>query len=145
MFARGILFGKMMLELGDSTAVTCPATHYSCDIEWKTKGWISGGYNAIAGHVRGPEGSAGEITGHWDGLMEFKDKGGKKQTLFDATRAQVRPKTVLPEEQQEANESRRSVSAITFGTALQGPSLTVVYLAGNGQTMGRLNSCYQGV
>lgn len=113
MFARGILFGKMMLELGDSTAVTCPATHYSCDIEWKTKGWISGGYNAIAGHVRGPEGSAGEITGHWDGLMEFKDKGGKKQTLFDATRAQVRPKTVLPEDQQEANESRRQWADLT--------------------------------
>lgn len=113
LYARGILFGKMMLELGDASTVTCPATHYACDIEWKTKGWISGGYNAVAGHVRGPEGSsAGEITGHWDSVMDFKDKQHGKQTLFDATTAQVRPKTVLPEDQQEPNESRRLVLSV---------------------------------
>jgi hypothetical protein len=108
MFARGILFGKMMLELGDTSTVTCPATDLSCDIEWKTKGWLGGGYNAVAGHVHGPGGSsAGDITGHWDSVMDFKDKGGKRQVLFDAGIAQARPKTVIPEEEQEANESRR--------------------------------------
>lgn len=37
MYARGILFGKMLLELGDTAKVSCPKTGYSCEIEFKTK------------------------------------------------------------------------------------------------------------
>ncbi|KAJ9120461.1 hypothetical protein QFC24_005133 [Naganishia onofrii] len=104
MFARGILFGKMLLELGDISSVRCPSTNYSCDIEFKTKGWISGGYNAVSGTVKGPSGTAGEIAGHWDKSMEYKDKGGKKQVLFDAATTKVVQKVCLPEAQQEPNE-----------------------------------------
>ena len=107
MFARGILFGKMLLELGDISTVRCPRTNLSCDIEFKTKGWISGGYNAVAGTVKGPNGTIGEIAGHWDKSMEYKDKSGKKQILFDAATTRVTQKTVPPEDQQEPNESRR--------------------------------------
>lgn len=116
LYARGILFGKMMLELGDMSVVACPATDITCDLEWKTKGWLSGGYNAIAGTIRGPgSATAGEITGHWDSVMDYKDKSGKKQTLFDATHAKNRPKTVLPEQEQESNESRRLWAGVTKG------------------------------
>lgn len=107
MFARGILFGKMLLELGDISYVRCPSTSHSCDIEFKTKGWLSGGYNAVAGTVKGPSGTTGEITGHWDKSMEYKDKSGKKQVLFDAATSKVTQKVVAPEDQQEPNESRR--------------------------------------
>lgn len=113
MFARGILFGKMLLELGDISSVRCPSTNYSCDIEFKTKGWISGGYNAVSGTVKGPSGTAGEIAGHWDKSMEYKDKGGKKQVLFDAATTKVVQKVCLPEAQQEPNESRRLWAGVT--------------------------------
>jgi hypothetical protein len=36
-YARGILFGKMVLELGDLSTVKNEKTDYSCDVEFKTK------------------------------------------------------------------------------------------------------------
>ncbi len=108
-YARGILFGKMTLELADLSSINCPGTDYHCDVDFKAKGWISGGYNAIGGHVKGPgKTDVGEVTGHWSDAMEFHDKKtGKKSVIFDPARAKVVPKTVLPEADQEENESRR--------------------------------------
>ena len=37
MYARGILFGKMVLELGDTCAAKNERTSMNCDIEFKTK------------------------------------------------------------------------------------------------------------
>ncbi|KAK4689514.1 hypothetical protein P7C73_g599, partial [Tremellales sp. Uapishka_1] len=115
MYARGILFGKMQLELGDTSSIVNPKTDYSCDVEFKTKGWISGGYNAVAGRVKGPgKSEQGEVIGHWDTSMEYTDrKTSKRSVCFDAATAQVVPKSVLPESEQEENESRRLWSKLT--------------------------------
>lgn len=37
MYARGILFGKMVLELGDSCTVRNEQTGMRCDVDFKTK------------------------------------------------------------------------------------------------------------
>lgn len=37
MYARGILFGKMVLELGDTCTATNEKTGLSCDLEFKRK------------------------------------------------------------------------------------------------------------
>lgn len=37
MYARGILFGKMVLELGDTCTAKNEKTGLSCDLEFKTK------------------------------------------------------------------------------------------------------------
>ena len=37
MYARGILFGKMVLELGDSCTVRNERTGIHCDVDFKTK------------------------------------------------------------------------------------------------------------
>jgi oxysterol-binding protein-related protein 8 len=72
MYARGILFGKMVLELGDSCTVRNGAQNFYADLEFKTKGFFSGTYNAIAGRVkRGPT-ELGDVSGKWSALMEFK-------------------------------------------------------------------------
>ncbi|BGP42036.1 Oxysterol-binding protein OBPa [Rhodotorula kratochvilovae] len=114
MYARGILFGKMVLELGDTSIVRNETTGLSCDVEFKTKGFFSGSYNAIAGKIKGPKGEVGEISGHWNELMEVSRKGGKgKEVLFDASRAEVVQKSVSPEDQQAPNESRRLWSRVT--------------------------------
>lgn len=125
-YARGILFGKMTLELCDNSSIVNATTGYHCDVDFKAKvgrgcnshrptadrcdqGWISGGYNAIGGHVKGPGNSTlGEVTGHWSDAMEYSDKkSGKKRVLFDPKTAKSVPKSVLPESEQEENESRR--------------------------------------
>jgi hypothetical protein len=73
------------------------------------QGWISGGYNGIGGHVKGPgRKELGEVSGHWSSAMEYHDKkSGKQRVLFDPAQATVVPKNVLPESEQEENESRR--------------------------------------
>jgi hypothetical protein len=37
MYARGILFGKMVLELGDTAVVKNDVTGMHCDVDFKTK------------------------------------------------------------------------------------------------------------
>jgi hypothetical protein len=72
------------------------------------QGWISGGYNAIHGPVKGPDNyHVGDINGHWHDVIEYSDKKKGKSVMFDAKTAKNAPKSVLPEEQQEENESRR--------------------------------------
>jgi hypothetical protein len=72
MYARGILFGKMVLELGDTCTVRNDAHDFHADLEFKTKGFFSGTYNAIAGRVKHGSTELGDVTGKWSSLMEFK-------------------------------------------------------------------------
>jgi hypothetical protein len=127
-YARGILFGKLVLELCDLSSIDNAKTDYHCDVDFRAKvsstrtstqqrhllsrqGWLSGGYNAINGSVKGPgKSDIGEITGYWHSVMEYRDrKTGGKSVLFDASTAKTVPKTVAPESEQEEYESRRSV------------------------------------
>lgn len=75
MYARGILFGKMKYELGDHSFVRCPELDLVADIEFKTKGWVSGTYNAIGGFIKHE--STGEVlyelSGLWSEEMYVKD------------------------------------------------------------------------
>ncbi|TFY66232.1 hypothetical protein EVG20_g4853 [Dentipellis fragilis] len=111
MYARGILFGKMVLELGDTCTARNEKHGLVADVEFKTKGFFSGTYNAIAGRVRKDNADLGEISGKWSHVMEYKDvkKTGKSRPLFDVQKdgAKVVPKYVRPEEEQEEYESRR--------------------------------------
>jgi len=111
MYARGILFGKMVIELGDTCTVRNTAQNFYADLEFKTKGFFSGTYNAIAGRVkRGPTDLLGDISGKWSALMEFKTaKTGAKRTLFDVQKSgdDVAPMWVAPEDEHEPYESRR--------------------------------------
>jgi len=113
MYARGILFGKMVLELGDTCTVRNGAHNFYADLEFKTKGFFSGTYNAIAGRVKRGSTDLGDVSGRWSALMEFKPakgcKTGEKRTLFDALKSgdDVAPKWVAPEDEQEPYESRR--------------------------------------
>jgi hypothetical protein len=61
--------------------------------------------------VKGPgKSDLGEVSGRWNSVIEYADKkSGKKGVMFDANAAKSVPKTVLPESEQEENESRRWV------------------------------------
>lgn len=75
MYARGILWGKMKYELGDHSVVRCPENNLSADIEFKTKGYFSGTYNAIGGSIK--DDKTGdilyELSGLWNGEMFIKN------------------------------------------------------------------------
>ncbi|KAF7539870.1 hypothetical protein G7Z17_g12317 [Cylindrodendrum hubeiense] len=110
MYARGILFGKMKYELGDHSFVRCPELDLVADIEFKTKGWVGGTYNAVGGTIK--KESTGEIlfelSGLWSEEMFIKDmRTGHREMFFNATQAKPTSPTVRPIEEQEERESQR--------------------------------------
>ncbi|KAI9784214.1 MAG: hypothetical protein M1816_001036 [Peltula sp. TS41687] len=110
MYARGILFGKMKYELGDHSFVRCPENHLVADVEFKTKGWVSGGYNAIGGMIKNEQTQETlyELSGTWNGEMFIKDVvTGHREVLFDATNAKPSPPNVRPLEEQDERESQK--------------------------------------
>ncbi|KAF2458292.1 putative oxysterol binding protein [Lineolata rhizophorae] len=116
MYARGILFGKMKYELGDHSFVRCPELGLVADIEFKTKGYFSGTYNAIGGFIRDMKTDQNlyELSGLWNAEMYIKDLAtGKKQILFDATHAKETPPLVRPLSEQDERESQRLWKEVT--------------------------------
>lgn len=110
MYARGILFGKMKYELGDHSFVRCPESGLVADLEFKTKGYFSGTYNAIGGFIRDTKADKNlfELSGFWNGEMYIKDlASGKKTLFFDATNAKHAPPKCRPLDEQEEIESQR--------------------------------------
>ncbi|KAK5663650.1 hypothetical protein OQA88_4081 [Cercophora sp. LCS_1] len=110
MYARGILFGKMKYELGDHSFVRCPELGLCADIDFKTKGWVSGTYNAIGGTVRNEV--TGEtlydLSGLWSEEMFIRDvKTGHKEMFFNALHSKPTSPLSRPIEEQEERESQR--------------------------------------
>ncbi|KAF6808091.1 oxysterol binding protein [Colletotrichum sojae] len=110
MYARGILFGKMKYELGDHSFVRCPELDLVADVDFKTKGWVSGTYNAIGGFIK--QESTGEVlfelSGLWSEEMYVKDvRTGHKEMFFNARRSKPSTPLVRPIEEQEERESQR--------------------------------------
>jgi hypothetical protein len=64
----------MKYELGDHAYVKCPETGLVADLEFKTKGYFSGTYNAIGGYIRDSSGkNLFELSGVWNEEMYIKD------------------------------------------------------------------------
>ncbi|TPX57491.1 hypothetical protein SpCBS45565_g08191 [Spizellomyces sp. 'palustris'] len=118
MYARGILFGTMYIELGDTVTIKCPKNDLIAEIEFQTKGFFTGTYNGIKGKVKRE--SSGEVLytlgGKWTDVM-YLSKGttSDKIPIFDAHSAKIYPKVVAPEAEQEEFESRRLWSKVTKG------------------------------
>ncbi|CAG8734554.1 15552_t:CDS:2 [Cetraspora pellucida] len=119
-YARGILFGRMVLELGDNATVRCEKHDLICELEFRTKGFFTGSYNSIYGKIKRESTgeSLFEITGKWSDVMYIKDL---VEVLFSVRESKIYPKIVAPEEEQEENESRRLWSKVT--SALIGRNL----------------------
>ena len=74
-YVRGILFGKMKYELGDHSYVKCPESGLVADLEFKTKGYFGGTYNAIGGYIKDTKADKNlfELSGLWNEEMWIKD------------------------------------------------------------------------
>ncbi|KAF9361193.1 hypothetical protein BGX34_007280 [Mortierella sp. NVP85] len=115
-YARGILFGTMLMELGDVATVKCPTLDLVCNLDFKVKGYFTGTYNNISGKIKSI--STGEvlyeISGKWSDELFITKKGDQgKVSYFDAKTARIHPKIVAPEAEQEEGESRRLWSKLT--------------------------------
>ncbi|KAL4399867.1 Oxysterol-binding protein OBPa [Malassezia pachydermatis] len=116
MYARGILFGKMVLELGDHSEVTNVANDISSTVEFKVKGYFTGTYNAIGAKVVHRGQTVGELSGKWNESVEYKDsKTGSTRVLFNSKTLQAVRKDTVPLNEQEPNESQRLWAKVTEG------------------------------
>ncbi|KAF9916266.1 hypothetical protein BX616_004172 [Lobosporangium transversale] len=124
-YARGILFGTMLMELGDVATVKCSKLDLICSLEFKVKGYFTGSYNGISGKIKRI--STGEvlyeISGKWSNEIYISKKGNNKEVYFDVKTARIHPKIVAPEDQQEWNESRRLWSKLTAALKVNNQSL----------------------
>lgn len=116
MYARGIMFGRMVLELGDHARVVNQANDISADVEFKTKGYFTGTYNAISGRLTHSGKHIGDISGKWSDEVDYRNsKTGATTELFNARKANFATKSVRPESEQEVFESRRLWAKVTEG------------------------------
>lgn len=119
MYARGILFGKMKLEMGDHMVIKSPS--FEVDVEFKTKGFISGTYDAIHGVVKDYHGNEYyEISGKWNDVIyirDLKDKNGPKKVLFDTHKEVASKPLVRSINEQGEYESRKLWKKVTDALA----------------------------
>jgi hypothetical protein len=133
MYARGILFGKMKYELGDHAYVRCPELGLEAEIDFKVKGWMTGTYNAIGGHIKDTKSGKNlfEFSGYWDKEMFIKNltvsyspyptvstdsnkqQTGKKELIFDASHAKPSYPKARPLEEQGDRESQKLWNKVT--------------------------------
>jgi hypothetical protein len=82
-YARGILFGSLYMEIGDVVTVRCPKNDLIAEIEFLVKGFFSGGYNHVKGKIK--KESTGQtlytISGKWSDVM-FIQAGSVKVPVF---------------------------------------------------------------
>ncbi|SCU97739.1 LAMI_0F11188g1_1 [Lachancea mirantina] len=120
MYARGILFGKMRIELGDHMIIKSPK--FQIDVDFKTKGFISGSYDMIEGVVKDYSGNEYyQISGKWNEVIYVKNLKEKtsKSVLFDATKSKPLKPSVRPLKEQGKYESRRLWKKVTDALALR--------------------------
>ncbi|KAI8366806.1 uncharacterized protein BYT42DRAFT_587925 [Radiomyces spectabilis] len=115
-YARGILFGKMIMELGDQCMVRCVTSDLVCELDFKTKGFFSGHYHGVIGKIK--KESTGEvlyeISGTWANELFIKStKSSAKESFFNVKTASIHAKLVQDEKDQEPLESRRLWSKVT--------------------------------
>jgi hypothetical protein len=111
---KGILIGKMTMELGGKVKIECAKTGYSADIEFKLKPLLSS--NEASNHVEGKIRFAdkevlGVLTGKWDGEMVLHEKlSGERVQLWNPTKEVIERRLkrfVVPVDKQSEFESER--------------------------------------
>ena len=50
-YARGIIFGTLLMELGGPVVIRCPASGFSCNLEFMVKGYFSGKRDGVSGRI----------------------------------------------------------------------------------------------
>jgi len=118
-YARGILWGTLLMELGGTVHIKCEKTEMKSEIEFKTKGYFGGEYNAVAGKIMHKKKTLYTFSGKWDKQLTGKDLRDKNEEVFwdpygdmavSGLKMQVRSL-----EDQEPHESRRLWHKVSLG------------------------------
>jgi len=116
-YARGILFGTLLMELCGSVTITCPKNNLKTEIEFKAKSFWGGEYNVISGKIKNTNkgDTLYSIAGKWDSIINITHSKSKQTSvLWEVPKGARRlPRFVRPLDEQEQNESQRLWIAVT--------------------------------
>ncbi|CAF0825544.1 unnamed protein product [Adineta steineri] len=117
---KGILIGKLTMELGGKVTIVCEKTRYSADIEFKLKPFIGGQEltNHIEGKIRLEKDVIYTFSGHWDDEITMVEKATNTKSVFWKVSQSVvnsrLKRYVVPIEQQQDNESEKLWQRVTI-------------------------------
>jgi len=110
-YARGILWGTLLMELGGTVTITCEKTEMKCEIEFKTKPFFGGDYNVVVGKITHKKKVLYTFTGKWDKQLTGKGHKDKKEEIFCDPYGDMAVRglkmNLRPLEEQESYESRQ--------------------------------------
>ncbi|XP_039592849.1 oxysterol-binding protein-related protein 5 isoform X3 [Polypterus senegalus] len=89
---KGILYGKLTMELGGKVTIVCEKTKYNTELEFKLKP-LFGGYNSvnqISGTISLGDEVMATVGGHWDGEVFLDQKMNDHKDLFWSPTSEVR-------------------------------------------------------
>lgn len=120
-YARGILFGSLTLEMGGKVSIECDDSGYHAEVEFKTKGMFGGEYNLIEGKIKhkGNKKTLYKIHGKWNEKMVIVDEqagGGKhapSEPFFDPAEQSVFRKVIAEDDDLPDTNSLRIWAAVT--------------------------------
>ena len=106
-YARGLLFGAMFMELGDTATIQALDHDMNCEIEFKTKAFFGHSEgNEVVGRIKKGGALSHKISGHWSSSVYIhKEKEKSKTELFGPLQASTR--IVRPLADQEEFESQK--------------------------------------
>jgi hypothetical protein len=88
-YVRGIVFGRLLMEIGGKVEIKCEQTNIQADIDFKVKGYFTGAYNSVVGGIfytaKGYKQPEVILGGKWNEKVTFHPGNDKKnvQTLVD--------------------------------------------------------------
>ena len=112
---KGILIGKLTMELGGKVNIECAKTGYSTEIEFKLKPLLGGieASNLIEGKIKFAKETIAVLHGKWDGEIAIQEKRGEphnETVLWCPTKQLIESRLnrfVVPFEDQSELESER--------------------------------------
>ncbi|CAF0951522.1 unnamed protein product [Didymodactylos carnosus] len=110
---KGILIGKLQMELGGRVQIICEKTRYSAEIDFRLKPFIGGNEltNQVEGKIKLGKETLATIIGHWDDQIDIIDKAtSTRSVLWKVNPSVVKSRLkrfVVPIEQQNDNESEK--------------------------------------
>jgi len=110
-YARGIIFGRLIMEMGGKTSITCKKTGLTTEMEFKTKPFFGGEYNVVSARIKKKGTTVYQVRGKWNDKIFIRPKKlvGKKddKLFFDARTHPIVPKHVPDYDSLEEFESRK--------------------------------------
>lgn len=118
-YARGIIFGTFLMEIGGKVDITSSTGGLSAVVDFKTKPMFGGEYNRIEGRIRRIAAKKKEtvlyrFSGKWNGEIHITNEETQESKLFfEPKMFPIMQKIVVPEAELPENSSRRIWSVVT--------------------------------